>query len=149
MKATVVTARGSFLAPSFEHARVADEMRHGLIACAPDTPLRDVARMMTTNHVHAVVVVDREADGDTIPWGVVSDIDVLGVAEPGAESLTAGEVAATPALMVAPEDPLERAAQLMREHATSHLIVVEPRTGQPVGVLSTLDIAGALAWGEG
>jgi hypothetical protein len=35
----------------------------------------------------------------------------------------------------------------MREHGVSHVIVTS--TGQkPVGVVSTLDIAGTLAWGE-
>lgn len=148
MRPTVVTLRGSFVSPSFERATVDDEMRHGLIACAPDTPLRDVARMMTSNHVHAVIVVAHETDGDTTPWGVVSDVDVLAAAERGIGGVTAREVAGTPVVMVAPGDPLERAAQLMREYATSHLIVVDPATGQPVGVISTLDIAGALAWGE-
>jgi CBS domain-containing protein len=33
----------------------------------------------------------------------------------------------------------------MVEHEVSHLIVVEPRSARPVGVLSTLDIARALA----
>ena len=33
----------------------------------------------------------------------------------------------------------------MIEHGTSDAVVVEPRTGRPVGVLSTLDIAGILA----
>jgi hypothetical protein len=32
---------------------------------------------------------------------------------------------------------------------TSHAVVVEPRTDRPVGVLSTLDIAGILGWGRG
>lgn len=149
MKATVVTARGSFRSPSFEHARVGDEMRRGLISCSPDTPLRDVARTMTTNHVHAVVVSDPQAGGATAPWGIVSDVDLLRVAETGAELFTAGEAAATPVVMVSPDDPLARAAKLMRERATTHVVVVDPLTGQPVGVLSTLDIAGALAWGEG
>ena len=142
------SSRGSFLMPAFENALVSDEMRHGLISCAPETTLRDVARMMAGNHVHAVVVLRDESDGDVTPWGVVSDIDVLGAALPGAEGLTAGEVAGTPAVMVSPADTLEHAAQLMREHDTSHLIVVDPVTGQPVGVISTLDVAGAVAWGE-
>ena len=37
----------------------------------------------------------------------------------------------------------------MLEHGTSHAVVVEPRTGRPIGVLSTLDIAGILGWGLG
>jgi CBS domain-containing protein len=34
----------------------------------------------------------------------------------------------------------------MTEHDVSHLIVVSD--GRPVGVISTLDIAGTLAWGR-
>jgi CBS domain-containing protein len=47
---------GSNLTPSFDHARVRDAMHPGVIACLPDTPMEAVARIMTTNHVHAVVV---------------------------------------------------------------------------------------------
>jgi CBS domain-containing protein len=47
--------------------------------------------------------------------------------------------------MVAPDETLARAGQLMSEHAVHHLVVVEPVQGHPVGVLSTLDIATALA----
>ena len=39
------------------------------------------------------------------------------------------------------------AAQLMSEHEVSHLVVVQPHSGHPVGVLSALDLAGVLAWG--
>jgi CBS domain-containing protein len=33
----------------------------------------------------------------------------------------------------------------MVEHDVSHLIVLEARSGRPIGVLSTLDVARALA----
>jgi CBS domain-containing protein len=46
---------------------------------------------------------------------------------------------------VSPGETLERAAQLMTEHNTAHLIVVDPKQQRPLGVLSTLDIAGTLA----
>jgi CBS domain-containing protein len=140
--------RVSVLIPSVDAAQVSDVMRHGVISCSPQTALTDIARMMTSHHVHAIIVLRDEPDGDTTPWGVVSDLDVLATVHPGAEDLTAGQVAGTPAVMIAPDDSLVRAAQLMRENETSHLIVVERQTGQPIGVISTLDIAGALAWGE-
>jgi CBS domain-containing protein len=44
--------------------------------------------------------------------------------------------------------PLRDAGDLMLTHGVSHLIVVDPATQRPTGVLSTLDIAGILAWGE-
>jgi CBS domain-containing protein len=33
----------------------------------------------------------------------------------------------------------------MAEHETSHLVVVDPSTDRPVGVLSTLDVARVVA----
>ena len=48
-------------------------------------------------------------------------------------------------MTVVPTETLERAAQLMTEHNTTHLIVVEPHWQRPIGVLSTLDIAASLS----
>ena len=58
---------------------------------------------------------------------------------------TAGESAVTPLVYVSKLDDLRRAAQLMAESGVSHLAVVDPATDRPVGVVSTLDIAGAIA----
>jgi hypothetical protein len=41
---------------------------------------------------------------------------------------------------------MKLAAQLMAERRTAHLVVVQPPSGHPVGVLSTLDLAGVLGW---
>lgn len=140
--------RGSYLTPAFEHARVYDAMRVGLFTCPPDTPLGDVARMMATHHVHSVVVTDIGAgDGtDRRRWGVISDLDLV---RAGTSEWSARDAAVTELVTVASDDTLEHAAQVMGEHDVAHLIVVQPQTDKPVGVLSTLDIAGVLAWGEG
>ena len=47
-------------------------------------------------------------------------------------------------MLISGSDTLDRAAQLMHEHQTAHLLVVDPDTIHPVGVLSTLDVAAAL-----
>jgi CBS domain-containing protein len=143
----IQSAPGSYLMPRYEHATVADVMRHGVITCTPETTLRTVARMMSGYHVHAVVVTEDDGDGVLSPWGLVSDFDVLRAAHAGAEDLTAGEVSRSPAVMIGPSDKLEDAAELMKEHGTGHLVVTAP-DARPIGVVSTLDIAGALAWGE-
>ena len=99
---------------------------------------------MAERRVHCVVVTD-EADAESL-WGVVSDLDLVAAA--GVRELdeqSAGATAATAALMVSPDESLQRAAQLMTEHGTAHLVVVDPASGHPVGVLSTLDVAAALA----
>jgi CBS domain-containing protein len=43
---------------------------------------------------------------------------------------------------------LVEAGEIMLTTGASHLLVISPDTQHPVGVVSTLDIAGVLAWGE-
>jgi CBS domain-containing protein len=50
---------------------------------------------------------------------------------------------------VAPGDSLTRAAQLMAENAVTHLVVVDPDSGRPQGILSTIDVARVLARDDG
>jgi CBS domain-containing protein len=47
-----------------------------------------------------------------------------------------------------PDTPLETVARMMASHEAAHLIVVDPVLGQPIGVISTLDLAGVVAWGR-
>ena len=142
-------ATGDYLTPEFSHARVSDAMRHGVIGCPPDMPLRAVARMMASNHVHSIVVTGRQADAsghlDERAWGVISDIDIVRSAE-AIDDLTAGEIATTEVPTVRPDAPLADAARFMSERGIAHLVVVTALTGHPIGVISTLDIAGNLAW---
>ena len=148
MTFSIQTAPGSYLMPRYEHATVGDVMRHGVITCSADTTLRTVARMMSSYHVHAVIVTEDDGTGGLSPWGLVSDFDVVRAAHAGAEDLTAGQVSRSPAVMVAPQDSLAHATELMKEHGTGHLVVISPSDSSPIGVVSTLDIAGAFAWGE-
>ena len=134
--------------PALGQLRVIDAMHPGLISCSLDTPLRTVARMMVTYRVHAILVT---AHGEEeLPrggrWGVVSDAALLRAARVAdLDEQTSRTIAATPVLTVSTSDELARAAQLMVEHEVSHLVVVEPHSARPIGVLSTLDIARALA----
>jgi CBS domain-containing protein len=129
--------------PATRSIRVADVMHEGVLTCGRDESLATVARLMADHRVHSVVVTDGSHDGSSL-WGVVSDLDLVAAASVrDLEAQTAGVAAATPALMIAPADTLQRATQLMVEHALTHLVVV---TGdRPVGIISTLDIAAALA----
>jgi CBS domain-containing protein len=131
-----------------DQLRVIDAMHPGMISCPPDTPLRTVARMMATYRVHAIVVHAYGDDelGDGGHWSVVTDADLVRTADDEAlDQISAQQIAATPALVVATTDPLRHAMQLMVEHEVSHLIVVERHSGRPLGVVSSLDVARALA----
>jgi CBS domain-containing protein len=131
----------------FLQASVADVMTEGLISCAPSTPLRSVARLMASHRVHSVFVFDYgdEDDETTELWGIVSDLDLVAAAWADVDLHTAGESAVTPLVYVSKHDDLRRAAQLMAESGVSHLAVVDPMTDRPVGVISTIDIAQAIA----
>jgi CBS domain-containing protein len=135
----------SYIGPAFEHAKVRDAMRVGVITCRPQTKLADVAQMMVGYDVHSVVVAG-VGDANEL-WGIVTSLD-LARAPDQLDSLTAGDVATTELVTVRSNEPLERAAELMAEHGVTHLIAIQPDTDQPAGVLSARGIAAALAYGR-
>jgi CBS domain-containing protein len=128
--------------------RVEEAMHRGVLKCPLWTPLEDVARMMATYRVHSIVALGEggDEDGEPLLWGVVSDLD-LAAAAAGEDvgGRTAGGTAATELVTIAADETLDRAAQLMREHAVAHLVVVSRETDEPIGILSTLDLAAAIA----
>lgn len=116
-------------------------MHTGILSCTSDAPLAQVASIMAEHRVHAVAITERD---DTRPIGVVSDIDLVAAVASEAD-LTALQAAATEPLSVSAGESLHRAAQLIAEHGVAHLVVLDPASGYPVGVLSTLDIAAVYA----
>lgn len=128
----------------FDSAPVGELMHTPIITCAPDTPLDEVARLLATHRIHAVVVAE-DADAEGADWGIVSDIDLVSGAASGSVRLCASDMQATPVVMIAPDDSLRHAAQLMGEYQVSRLLVVDSDRGYPVGIISTLDLAQALA----
>src|SRR5262245_17207246 len=133
--------------PPFRRASVRDLMTEGMISCSPETPLREVARLMAVHKVHGIFVFEEDRDDVEASrlWGLVSDLDVVAASRGDIDRRTAGDSAVTPLVTVASNATLARAAQLMTESEASHLAVLDPTTHRPVGVLSTLDIARALA----
>lgn len=126
---------------------VGEVMTAGIIDCPPQTPLNDVASLMAENSIHAVMVegLARGRDrGEELVWGVVSDVDLMRAAATTGLGGDAGAVAATEIVTIERGESVQRAAQLMGEHDCSHLIVIDPASGRPLGVVSSLDVARAL-----
>jgi len=144
MKNATQPYRGDYLRPSFSNASVADVMTLGIITCAPDTPLETVAELMATHHVHAVAVGGIASQH--LVWGVIDSLDLVrALGDPDAGG-RAEAISRQPAHAIEPDAPLSEAARLMSERNVAHLVVVDGE--RPIGVLSTLDIAGAAAWGR-
>lgn len=126
---------------------VREAMHEGVLTCPPETPLRDVARTMAEQRVHCVAVLATRDESYRLGrlWGIVSDLDLAAAAGLDLDARTAGGVAASPVVTVTPGETVERAAQLMREYSTAHLVVVDTDDDRPLGVISTLDVAAVLA----
>jgi CBS domain-containing protein len=76
---------------------------------------------------------------------VLSDLDLARATGDGVvEDVTARDVAWSPLITVPPDATLQQGAALMARHACTHLVVAERDAREPVGVLSTLDVAAAL-----
>jgi CBS domain-containing protein len=135
---------------AFETATVADAMSRGVISCPPETPLRVVARMMATHGVHAIFVFEyTEEDDPPHLWAVVSDLDLVAATRLDLDTLTAGSTAVTPLVSVTADSSVGEAGSLMAQYGIAHLAVTEPGSPRPIGVISTLDIAQAIAAGLG
>ena len=129
--------------PTSAEILVSAAMHEGVLTCERAASLVDVAELMAGHHVHCVVVTDDATDADTL-WGVVSDLDLVAASSVRElDEQTAGGTAATSPLTIAPGETVQRAAQLMTEHATAHLVVIDADR-RPIGVISTLDVARVL-----
>ncbi|WP_131739272.1 CBS domain-containing protein [Actinomadura roseirufa] len=117
--------------------RIRDIMTGSPTAVSPELDLVTVARAMRDEGIGAVLV----SDGDDL-MGLVTDRDLVvrGLAaggDPGATRI--GGLASSVTATVGPDDPLEKAAQIMRERAVRRLPVLED--GRPVGIVSIGDLA--------
>jgi len=146
---SVQTVHGSYLMPSLGHATVADAMHPGILSCEPDASATEVAQLMATHHVHCIAVVGiSHGRPECFVWGIISDLDLVAAGIRAEQEPTARDLAAQPVITVRPSTPLRDAGEAMLTHHVSHLVVADPEAGRPIGILSTLDVAGVLAWGE-
>jgi CBS domain-containing protein len=91
---------------------VRDLMTVGVVTCAPDTPITEVARLLLDRDLEGVAVLDQE--GHSI--GVVSrDELVRAYARDDARELKAEDVMREGIVELPPDIPLAAAAQLMQD----------------------------------
>ena len=122
-------------------------MHEGVISCAPDTPLEEVAETMNARAISALVVVER---GRAV--GVISKTDLVNAAfvRPYMRywrGLSARHLMTSPVISIDPGASLAEAVRLLEERRIHRLVVTErTESGErPVGILSLTDVARALA----
>ena len=119
---------------------IRDLMTEDPVTLSADTSLVDAARAMRDEDVGDVIVL--KADGRGL-CGMVTDRDIVirAVAEGRDPSETKlDEVCSHEVISARPEDSVQNAVQIMREHSVRRLPVVDDN-GSPVGVVSLGDLA--------
>ncbi|MEY2400314.1 MAG: hypothetical protein QOJ08_425 [Ilumatobacteraceae bacterium] len=116
---------------------VSDVMTTDLVTVQSTASIADVARLMRDRNIGDVLVTN---NGKL--QGIVTDRDIVvrGVAE-GADvtSEPLSCVLSEDLTTVTPDTPIDRAAQIMGDHALRRLPVVDD--GKPVGIVSIGDLA--------
>ena len=100
---------------------------------------------MAAEEVHCIVVTDDPANPKSL-WGVVFDSDLIAAStvRPLDDQQASG-TAMKPPVTALPHETLAEAARRMTAKSVSHLVVMDPVGGQPLGVLSTADVTRSLA----
>jgi len=120
---------------------VREIMSADLVSCAPDTPLREVARLMAEHDCGPIPVVD--PDGRRQPVGVVTDRDIAcRVVAKGRNplDLSAKDCMSSPVVTIAQDAPIEDCCRLMEQRQVRRVLVVDER-GDACGIVSQADIA--------
>jgi len=118
--------------------RIRDVMTTNPQTLPESTIVREAAETMRANDIGDVIVND---DNGQLT-GILTDRDiVVRVVAEGRDprATRIGDIASRELTAVSPDDPLDRAVQLMRERAIRRLPVVEQ--GKPVGIVSIGDLA--------
>jgi len=123
---------------------VQEWMHRGVITCHPEISVAQVAEIMDSNDISALVVVD--AEGDAL--GVISRTDLVNARfiQPYMKhwrGLNAEHLMSKPVISVSLDTTISEAVQMLNEKRIHRLVVVERIGGhvRPLGILSVTDLA--------
>ena len=137
--------------------KVRDVMTEDVVTVSPQTPLKEVARLLTEWQISGAPVVG--IDGDVL--GVISENDILWKQEPGerrrlgwmrsidergrvkSAAVNAGEAMTTPPVLIDENAFVSDAARVMLDHGVKRLPVVSK--GEMVGIVTRSDLIRAFA----
>lgn len=128
------------------HKLVSDVMHRGLVTCLVDTPIPQVAQLMTSHDVSAIPVIDNE--GHLAGIITRTDLVTLRAYEEYWRAMKAENVMVTNVATVTPVETVERASKVLSDNKIHRLIVVEAGSDgrvKPVGIISQTDIVRDMA----
>ena len=121
------------------HQTVQEAMTSNPAAITPDTTAQEAARLMKSEDVGALPVVE---DGRLTSVITDRDLAIRGVAEGAGVDTPVRELASKDVVTIDPQQSIEEAARLMGQHQVRRLPVVE-EDGRLVGMLAQADVAAA------
>jgi CBS domain-containing protein len=125
---------------------VNEVMHRDVVACEQNTPIPQVARLMTQRDVSAVPVID--ADGFLVGIITRTDLVTLRAYEDYWRAMKAEHVMMRDVATITPGETLAEASKRLSDRKIHRLIVVEMDDAQrarPIGVLSQTDIVRDMA----
>lgn len=116
---------------------VAASMRPEIISCPRHATVPQIAATMVRHRVHAVLVPPLEPG---LPL-IVTDLDVVRAAVHRSGDPRAADLAREPVPMLPSDAPFAKAIEMMAVRYVTHLLATDPSSGEPTGVVSSLDVA--------
>ena len=121
------------------HHTVQEAMTSNPTAITPDTTTQEAARLLKTENVGALPIVE---DGRLTAVITDRDLAIRVLAEGRGIETPVREIASKDLVTIDPQQNLDEAARLMAEHQVRRLPVVE-EDGNLVGMLAQADVAQA------
>jgi predicted transcriptional regulator len=112
-------------------------MHRGLVSCPPSATLAEVAMALTERRTHTALVALESG------LAFVTDMSIVTAAARGDGDALAGELVTSGLARVRADATLDVAAAFVAESPVGHVVAVDV-DGFPVGVVSTLDLLGAV-----
>src|SRR3989344_5678619 len=115
---------------------VKDVMVRGVITASPNITVAEAARMMTSNHVGSLVVMEKDKVA-----GIITDRDVLMAVAEGRkkmDELQAKTIMSKNIISVQADSQIKDAVEKMLDNDIKKLPVID--SGKLVGILTTSDI---------
>lgn len=124
---------------------VGDVMDTNVVTCAQDTPIPQVAQLMTQHDVSAVPVIDEES----YLVGIISrtDLVMLRAHDDYWRAMSAEHVMMHEVVTITPGETVAEASKRMIDRRIHRLIVVriENQRAKPIGVISQTDVVRDMA----
>jgi CBS domain-containing protein len=118
-----------------------------IVKVSQNMPLSEVARIMTTQHVGAVIVTDGDGARATVA-GIITDRDIVSAQLEHVKDLSglsAGAVMTRNVLTLTQEEPIDGAIAHMRARSVRRAPVVSSE-GIPLGLISVDDLVAQLSF---